>query len=1101
MTGKGSCKTRIILVMLFILSSVFSANAQRVLAITNAMTATREAARLHLVGIDMQTGEVVPAAGGLPGRTPLGVPVLAPDGGGVALSAGAPWAGGELDAWTETTWLSAFRTTPLEIAPGARHCAEPGWREWAACGISDPEGKAEWILILGISDSPISGVLRGKAEAIPWNADDLSFSAATVRWELPCAPVCAVPLPEIVAAAVLCHGPAASEPVLVALDLASGGWLGEAFVLESAEDDVDMRPAAMTLSRDSATLFVLLSGFSMNQGGTEAISRLHVLDPMTLKPRCAPVQLPGSANIGDTNALLPAGAGGCWAVTRVPGTDFAYLTDVDIAAGASSAPEAVKRTQHILSGVADRLLAASSPDGVDVAAAFGKRLEIWRSGERDAIQAAYDDPLYALAWTPEGLFLGEAGRLHLVDESTGCPLRTVQLRSGWVRSVLVMPPEWTLSAAHPWETPRLDLLPIITFHGQAAGRELRVLPIRAHHAERFSWRIAYNEEAMPWLRAHPMSGTGPDYAYLFVDPAHYDPTCRVEGFLDVLMELPRTIPTRLAVRSEVIVQVMPGRGLPRRILWIWADAGDQSFRDPADSRRLRALGDLLAAPPHYFAHREVVSPFQEPLDPYAIVVIDAAAAAQGAITRQAVLDYVAQGGALLFLGAHLEDNTHRELAQWLRPIGIRINTGMRVDGHYAVAGDPQMTRHWKDFRVTGGCAIYAEKGFALEPGGVEGIGAVFLARNYGMGRIALIAAPTPLESAALEREDERRFASELFRWLGRAALEIEDMDGDGLPDSLEDINNNGIADPGETDYRNPDTDSDGIPDGMEDGNRNGRVDDGETDPRNPDSDGDGIWDGADGTPAPAIGTPFLISATPSVPAEGGHLITITGGNLTPDSVFLFGEKRVPAFQVADGVTAWVIAPDFGGNDGGEVPLRVQTAGGALHGQLPGGYRYAPRSRIHLSLEATHLPDFQDPADLAVAALRFETPAYLSLDGVIAILRAVGEADIIFEDVEPGQGALAAHRRVAHRILPDGSLFVTLESGRRIREEKGEWARISWRPAPGAPRPLSLRIEFAAARAVTRQDAILNITTTPLVIVEGRVTTASPRRGPDRTESR
>ena len=75
----------------------------------------------------------------------------------------------------------------------------------------------------------------------------------------------------------------------------------------------------------------------------------------------------------------------------------------------------------------------------------------------------------------------------------------------------------------------------------------------------------------------------------------------------------------------------------------------------------------------------------------------------------------------------------------------------------------------------------------------------------------------------------------------------DDLDGDGIPNDLEDINLNGVYDEGtlETDPNNPDTDSDGLTDGQEDANRNGRVDLGETDPRVADSDGDGLEDGAE----------------------------------------------------------------------------------------------------------------------------------------------------------------------------------------------------------------------------------------------------------------
>jgi uncharacterized repeat protein (TIGR01451 family) len=70
-----------------------------------------------------------------------------------------------------------------------------------------------------------------------------------------------------------------------------------------------------------------------------------------------------------------------------------------------------------------------------------------------------------------------------------------------------------------------------------------------------------------------------------------------------------------------------------------------------------------------------------------------------------------------------------------------------------------------------------------------------------------------------------------------------DSDGDGLLDRLEDKNQDGVLDAGETDPNNPDTDGDGVMDGTEDANHDGLRDEGETDPTNPDTDGDGLDDG------------------------------------------------------------------------------------------------------------------------------------------------------------------------------------------------------------------------------------------------------------------
>ena len=66
---------------------------------------------------------------------------------------------------------------------------------------------------------------------------------------------------------------------------------------------------------------------------------------------------------------------------------------------------------------------------------------------------------------------------------------------------------------------------------------------------------------------------------------------------------------------------------------------------------------------------------------------------------------------------------------------------------------------------------------------------------------------------------------------------FQDSDGDSLPDDLE----NATC----TDPNDADTDNDGIMDGVEDINQNGVVDLGETDPCNIDTDGDGIQDGTE----------------------------------------------------------------------------------------------------------------------------------------------------------------------------------------------------------------------------------------------------------------
>ena len=79
-----------------------------------------------------------------------------------------------------------------------------------------------------------------------------------------------------------------------------------------------------------------------------------------------------------------------------------------------------------------------------------------------------------------------------------------------------------------------------------------------------------------------------------------------------------------------------------------------------------------------------------------------------------------------------------------------------------------------------------------------------------------------------------------------------DTDADGLLDGIEDTDANGVFDIGETDPINADTDADRLLDGIEDTDANGVFDIGETDPLNADTDADGLLDGIEDTDANGI---------------------------------------------------------------------------------------------------------------------------------------------------------------------------------------------------------------------------------------------------------
>jgi len=122
----------------------------------------------------------------------------------------------------------------------------------------------------------------------------------------------------------------------------------------------------------------------------------------------------------------------------------------------------------------------------------------------------------------------------------------------------------------------------------------------------------------------------------------------------------------------------------------------------------------------------------------------------------------------------------------------------------------------------------------------------------------------------------------------RTRWDVPDTDGDGLLDGQEDINRNGIHDPGETNASNPDTDGDRVPDGKE-------ASDG-TDPTHPDTDGDGLWDGLDVFDGKRYHRGERQSHGPYGPTNplekdtDGDGLLDGNGNITDEGTFTYGEN-------------------------------------------------------------------------------------------------------------------------------------------------------------------------------------------------------------------
>jgi len=995
----------------------------------------REAGRSYVQTFDLTKG-AIEAAEALPGPVVLGPPQLTPDGRTLFVSSGLARTSAQR-TWDELSRLdvSSFKMSTVHASPSGENgfvAAFAGVSELSAVRIGNGE--------------------EGFIETWPVYATlDMS------RWRFPGVAVAAARLATTNCVAVLCRPASRSGAVLRIVDTVDANTPVEEVPVED-EHLFDPAPTGLAISADGACAFVLLSGHAVDRPSGEPLSWLHAVRISTPHVQAPSIEIPGVAQASEI-PLMTVDSASCWIATRTQGSGFAHVVRVALGAGGLMKEAAVD-----LTNVMNPLRMAIEPTGRRLAVAVDRTLEVWHGNERGEVRHTYGQPPAALSWNNNGLCIGAGRFVHLVNPDTAQPMQSVALQSGWVVYVAMIedalsPVGGSLPSTLPGE---------ILFHTEAAGQEVKAFRVGEDDPRGSPWHVSFEREKMPWLVIHPTQGIAPSVIYMGVDPGRCAPGDFDGSLLTVVTDRP-------AQTRVIDMRVLPlARSDLRRILWIWPDESrGVSFRDPPDPRGLRELGEILAAPPHLFAHCETVVPASESLDPFTVVVLDTSAALRGAVTRQALLEYVLHGGSLLLIGRCLPENDPEALAAWLQPVGVEINTRARLDGLFPSALDTHVGRYWHDVRLSDGCAIYTDDSAAIAvPVNGEARQAALILRSYGRGRIAILAAATPLLSASLREPERRRFAEDLFGWLASAVVDAneQDMDGDGIPDAIEDKNGNGLVDPGETDYLDTDADGDGLPDGMEDSNLNGVVDDGETSPLNPDSNGNGVCDGADPAPLPMEGAPIVTGVNPAqCPAEGGIPAVISGRNLPPDAAVWFGEAPVQWTRVLRGSGILVEVPPSKVSGGGDVPVRVRGEASGLEAVLPSAFHYSPLSHVTLGLQGS-LVTKKDGSYSGTVSILLDTPEGVKVNQVVLLLRAMPADGLAWEE-QPPAGASEAHERLVIRTTKSGDLLVAALADRPGEVLRGKLGQFAWHVTPpdGTAGPLRFTIEQPRVMSFTARS--------------------------------
>ncbi|HNR32044.1 MAG TPA: hypothetical protein PKI11_14225, partial [Candidatus Hydrogenedentes bacterium] len=681
-----------------------AAHAQRLVVVTNTLSATREAARVYVHSIDFDWGGPLPGTRPLPGAMPLG-PLLVSNDGPALLTTGPSRDAGAGGSPHDRSWHSAFQVAPFTELPELRRTPESGWREWIACAHQTTDTGDTIAVVLG---APISaeGTGQGRLATRIYSRDGTPPRPGPTSWTLPGRPVAAA-LAGGGRALVVCRTTSDTGIELVIGDLSAGAPPPSVLTLSNELERPGFAAVGLGVDPVRGCALVVASGYAMDSPAGEPVSAAFLVDLRDgMTATLAPVPIRGAGDPSD-RVVAPGYGGVFWVTTRVPGAAFVYVTRLRV----DKQLYLHKDAEYPLDNTGQTVVLAACPFEDALAVALGDRLEIWRNGDHDGAEGRYPPAVQALGWFQEGLFAGSAGRVSRIDPATAQPVASIQLQSGHVVDFAAVPrgrlpavdidadglspaaereagtldtnpdsdgdgiPDGSDPEPHT-PSPRLEIPAEITFRGKAVGYEIRALDFADRGLENILWRVEPDDAAKDWLVITPRSGRVPSQVYLAVSPLAGVRGAALEGRVRVHMTGAHSGVEAADSPAEVLVRVLPEPPGPQRVLWLSEDANAHgrdrpgqrdggAFRSNEAKRNgMAVLAGLLAGPPFYYSHTLHQGPIEEPLNDFQLVILDARAAAQGAVTRQGLLDYVADGGALLFLGAHIEDRDTRSLTRW-----------------------------------------------------------------------------------------------------------------------------------------------------------------------------------------------------------------------------------------------------------------------------------------------------------------------------------------------------------------------------------------------------------------------------------------------------